>query len=288
MADLLKRLGTGLWLLSEMFPPRTRGPGRVRCALIHARLALTRRVREAMGVRSPVHTSFLGVRVHCASYATLWATFMELFVRREYPIFDEPDDAIIIDCGANVGLAILYFKLALPRARITAFEASPTTFETLKQNMEANRLHDVDIRNQAVAKDVGTLELFVDERNPNSAWASSVRPIAAGKPTLVPAVRLSDVITDRVDILKLDIEGAEHGVLEDLAAHGTFRHIRRIILELHHHMTPDDNRMGRALRILEDAGMHYQLRPAQRWSTDRREFQTFIVDAYWPKDAGAA
>src|SRR3954462_7568786 len=44
----------------------------------------------------------------------------------------------ILDCGANVGLASLFFKRRHPAARITAYEADPSLFAIAKANLTAN------------------------------------------------------------------------------------------------------------------------------------------------------
>jgi len=54
---------------------------------------------------------------------------------------------LIFDCGANIGLATLYFKNLYLGARIVAFEADPETAAVLRENVSANHLQDVSVHN---------------------------------------------------------------------------------------------------------------------------------------------
>lgn len=51
----------------------------------------------------------------------------EIFIRGEYFFETEKTAPVILDCGANIGLATLFFKRIYPKARITCGEADPTT-----------------------------------------------------------------------------------------------------------------------------------------------------------------
>src|SRR2546430_4335867 len=61
----------------------------------------------------------------------------------------------ILDCGANVGLASLFFKRRYPAARITAYEADPALFAIALANLSTNGASDVDLVNAAVWTSAG-------------------------------------------------------------------------------------------------------------------------------------
>jgi hypothetical protein len=73
------------------------------------------------------------------------------------------------------------------------------------------------------------------------------------------AVRLSDFIDREVDLLKLDVEGAERFVLTDLDATGKLRSIKNIVMEYHHHLGPNNDDFSETLRLLEQNGFGYQI-----------------------------
>ena len=52
----------------------------------------------------------------------------------------------------------------------------------------------------------------------------------------VPGRKLSDFIEGPVDLLKLDVEGAEHRILRDLLSSEKIQYIRHMVIEYHHHM----------------------------------------------------
>jgi FkbM family methyltransferase len=72
----------------------------------------------------------------------------------------------IFDCGANIGMATLYFKWLYPNARIEAFEADPTAFAVLEMNIARNRLTNVTAHNCALWDENGQIEFFVDRAQP--------------------------------------------------------------------------------------------------------------------------
>src|SRR5438309_286226 len=69
-------------------------------------------------------------------YEQFAIVFAEIFVPQVYRFTPTRPDPLIFDCGANIGMAVLYFKWMYPRSRIVAFEPEPATFELLKRNVE--------------------------------------------------------------------------------------------------------------------------------------------------------
>ena len=61
----------------------------------------------------------------------------------------------ILDCGANIGLATLYFKLLYPGACITCFEPGAEAFRVLEANISANQLEEVTAFPVALAREAG-------------------------------------------------------------------------------------------------------------------------------------
>lgn len=116
----------------------------------------------------------------------------------------------IIDCGANVGLTSLYFASTYPAARIYSVEADPENFALLRANT-ASEPRIVPVH----ACVVSTPQSAVSFDTFGPAWGR--RNLATGKGTAVPAMTLDELLTKfsiaSVDLLKMDIEGAEREVL---------------------------------------------------------------------------
>lgn len=136
--------------------------------------------------------------------------FKEIFVNNIYSFETESTEPIIFDCGANVGTSCLYFSKYFPKARITAFEADKTISEILKNNLEVNKVNNVEIINKAV---------WIDNKGiyfiPDGADGGSIsKKVTNFK---IDSIRLRDCLTQKkkIDLLKMDIEGAETEVLLD-------------------------------------------------------------------------
>ena len=214
--------------------------------------------------RSIQHERLWGQELSFYDYNAFALGFEEIYLTESYRCSPEPKSPRIIDCGANVGISVAYFLTIYPGARITAFEADPRTFAMLAANRERNGWN-VELVNRAVHNSRGPVPFYSYAEEPGSVVASvqnapTARPYTAQN--TVQAVRLSDYISGTVDLLKMDVEGSEHAVLEDLAERGVLGRIRRIVLEYHHHMNPAEDRLGEFLSTIEKAGFGYDFRAA--------------------------
>lgn len=151
--------------------------------------------------------------------------YREIFLDRGYEVAGLGDAPVILDCGGNIGMSVIWFKQRYPRARITVFEADPQTADLLEENVRALGLTSVTVVRAAVSDVAGKVS-FVPE-------GSLGGHVGDGAGVLVDAVRLSDLITEPVDYLKVDIEGSEFGVLKDLCATGKMALVKYVACELH-------------------------------------------------------
>jgi FkbM family methyltransferase len=101
------------------------------------------------------------------------------------------------------------------------------------KKIQANRLKDVRLLNAAVAGVPGTVPFYSEQAAPGSL-VGSLDPARGGTLAFtVPAVTLSSFIDQPVDFLKIDVEGAEGGVVEDLVASGAIGLVRELVIEAH-------------------------------------------------------
>jgi hypothetical protein len=96
----------------------------------------------------------------------------------------------------------------------------------------------------------------------------------------VEAVRLSPFIQGEVDLLKMDIEGAEGSVVRELAEAGKLKWIKEMFIEYHHHLNPNEDDLSQLFRIFEQNGFGYQIHSAFRRPFVRRVFQDIQIYAY--------
>jgi len=187
---------------------------------------------------------------------------------------------LILDCGANAGMAVLYFKWLYPDCEVWAFEPEPTSFAALQQNVARNHLADVSIHNVALWDADGRLDLFVPANSPGSL-VTSVNPARRGGTAVnVRCARLSSFIEREVDFLKLDVEGAELQVIGDLVESGKIGLIRQMVIEYHHNIPGEPPAVSRLLRMLEDAGFRYHI---SAWSfplVGEEHFQDILIGAF--------
>ena len=229
----------------------------------------------------------LGFHVRFQDYGLFLFLFEEIFVDEDYGFHSQQPNPLIVDCGSNVGMSILYFKKRYPQARIIAFEALKPIYDTLEKNMTVNHLEEVTLYNKAVSDKAGALKFYYDQKQLGSAVegfkGESGQPV---QEMVVEAVRLSDYIKEGVDFLKMDIEGAEMAVLEDLAQHGKLGLIKEMILEYHHHINPEVDNMSSLLSLLEKNGFGYQIRAGKNFLMKRKISQDLLVYAYQKERIG--
>jgi len=184
---------------------------------------------------------------------TLCPQWDDIFVRRSLAFTTSARAPRILDCGANLGLASLFFKRSYPSARITAFEADPSIAEMLATNLRRNGAADVEVVGAAAWISDGDVAFHSD--GADSGAIASHAHAGPGRALRVPAVRLADRLSrERIDLLKLDIEGAEAAVLAD--CEGTLENVGALLVEVHE-FDPDRRQAPAVLQLLERCGFTY-------------------------------
>jgi len=185
--------------------------------------------------------------------------YAEIFRERQYLFETDSTAPFIVDCGANIGMSVLYFKSLFPDARVLAFEPDPRAFACLQENVTGNALLGVRIENAAVARVEGETDFFYDPADPASLRMSIVRERMPKDRRTVRAVQLSHFLEETVDFLKLDVEGAELDVIGELSDAGRLRLVRQMLVEYHHHIDRTQDIFSRLLTLLEENGFGYQI-----------------------------
>ena len=193
--------------------------------------------------------------VRYADLLTLCPQWEDIFVKRTLAFTSASPAPRILDCGANVGLASLFFRQLYPEARITAFEADPALFAILDTNLRANGAGTVETRHAAVWTSAGTLTFQCE--GSDSGMVGSLPGAIDGRATTVPSLRLRDVLDEEpVDLLKLDIEGAEDLVLADCEP--LLHRVKALVMDLHE-FDPSVRQAPRVLDRLSRAGFTYSM-----------------------------
>jgi FkbM family methyltransferase len=218
----------------------------------------------------------LNYRVSSYELSSTRMLFNEIFINQEYFFVSDSPRPFIIDCGSHIGMSILYAKSLYPNARVIGFEPAPGTFRLLSENVRQNGLKDVTLINKAVGGQEGMMKFYGDD----TMTASLLDSRNSGKATEVPVVKLSQYIDRPVDFFKLDVEGAEGPVMEDLAATAKMQMIKIMTIEYHHHIEKNSDALSKFLKLLEDNNFGYQVEAAAETPHTNGSYQDIMIFAY--------
>ena len=204
---------------------------------------------------TPGNIRMMDYDIRYADLLSFCPQWEDIFVKRTLAFTTTSSAPRILDCGANVGLASLFFHRLYPQARITAFEADPALFAILTTNLRANGAVGIETRHVALWTSTGTLTFQCE--GSDSGMIGSLPGAIDGTSTTVPSLRLRDVIDEGlVDLLKLDIEGAEDAVLADCEP--VLHRVKAIVMDLHE-FDPSVRQAPRVLELLTRAGFSYSI-----------------------------
>lgn len=128
-----------------------------------------------------------------------------------------PAGGTFVDIGANCGMASLSAAAAIgPEGRVIAFEPNPEIAAVYSETMRRNGLNSiVTLHNAAIAATDGRMDLFIPSSNHGEA---SLATDFDGRDGRTISVRVSSGTEldqlDRIDLVKIDVEGFEKTVLE--------------------------------------------------------------------------
>jgi len=222
------------------------------------KLALDQQYREIWRLSNlrrytPAVTDLLGVPFKISDGATFLEQYKSIVKDRWYDFFTQDDEPLIIDLGANVGLSVWFFKNLYPCSRVIAFEPDKDLFQILSENIHRLALENVELLNQAAWSSDGEVTFF-----PEGSDAGRVAiPLTCSNYT-VKSASVRPWLSHRVAMLKIDIEGAETVVLEDLA--DLLKNVENLFLE-YHSFAGQPQTLSVILTVLKDAGFRVDLRP---------------------------
>jgi FkbM family methyltransferase len=184
-----------------------------------------------------------------------YVLYKYIFVNRIYHFEAQRSNPLILDCGSNIGMSILYFKKFYPKARIIGFEPDPAIYPYAQKNIEKNSLSDVQLVQAALAGQEGNLTFHSDGKYSSSLATHVVAELPREwKRYEVPCVRLRHYLTEPVDFLKMNIEGTEWEVLAD--SDERLRQVREMVIE-YHHLPGLRKNLHKILTLLNKFGFQY-------------------------------
>jgi len=178
---------------------------------------------QAEGLRHPISLRLRTTDV---------SVFEEIIVNGEYSIDPPQPPRVIVDAGANIGLTSIYFANRFPQARILSIEPERANFEMLRRNTRAypnvvpilGALWRENMPLQLSDPGTGSWGFQTRERRDGEGGDGSV-------PGLTIDLLMQTYGCDAIDVLKVDIEGAEKEVFESPSA--WIDRVGLIMVELH-------------------------------------------------------
>jgi FkbM family methyltransferase len=163
-------------------------------------------------------------------------TFYDIFTNHEYDIDFGFTPETIIDCGANTGLVTVFYKSKYPKSKIIAIEPERSNFEMLVKNTAS--FNNVHCLKNAVWGNEG----FIEISDPGFGnWGFITNETKNESETSVKTVTIKGIMQkfelQNIDVLKIDIEGAEKEVFES-ADKEWLSKTKVILIELHDRLKP--------------------------------------------------
>ena len=216
-------------------------------------------------------TSLLGFPLTFNDPASFPFMYREIFEKEVYYFPTENTHPFIIDCGSNIGLSLIYFKKIYPEATILGFEPDPEAFQTLQENISQSGVNGVELFNKGIWDCNTTLDFRTEGADGGRvATGTDSRNLVR-----IETVRLKEILDNKnIDLLKLDIEGAEFRVLLDCREQ--LHDVKRIFVE-YHSFPGEPQELGSILQILKDAGFRYYL--SNPGLTSENPFDKVVTDA---------
>lgn len=186
-------------------------------------------------LKSPIY-----LRIPSSDILTYW----QVFVDNEYKVNVNREPKVIIDAGANIGLASIYFSNLFPSSTIIALEPEQSNFEILQKNIAPYKniiavqaaLWNENKKINLVDPGLGNSG-FMTESNTDgqNTFGAQIHQIAGMTVNRI----MEEYQLDYIDLFKIDIEGAEHEVF--LSSADWIQNVGSMIVELHERMKPGCN-----------------------------------------------
>lgn len=215
------------------------------------KLNLFEKIRIRLNPRyKNMSTSCVGFPITMVDKSSFLYMYEEIFEEEIYKFKSQNTKLKIIDCGANIGLSVIYFKKLYPESKIIAFEPDPKIFNVLSSNIKYGRLENVELIQKGVSDTQGNIAFIPD----NADGGRLISGKENAEQILVETVKLSDYLSEKVDFLKIDIEGEEVKVIEECK--NQLKNVENIFIE-YHSFVDKEQQLDKLLKILHDTGFRY-------------------------------
>jgi FkbM family methyltransferase len=181
--------------------------------------------------------------------------YHEIYFQQHYKFIPKNKQPVIIDCGANIGLSVIYFHQLIPDAKIIAIEADPNVASILEYNLRTNHCQ-AEVITKAVWNSDDEFLSF------SQAGADAGSFYGTEKIIQVPTIRLQSILAqfEEIELIKIDIEGAEVTVVED--SYMEFKKANKVFIEFHS-FDGQVQKLDQILGLLSSVGFRYKILQAR-------------------------
>ncbi len=191
----------------------------------------------------------------------------ELLVTEDYYFKTDNREPLIIDCGSNFGLSLFYYKKIYPKSKIICFEPLSSMREILKSNIDNNKWSNIQVEPYALWKEDCTMTFKVPV---DDSMAGSLTERRLNNNNFieenVKCTTLSKYLNQKIDFLKIDIEGAELDVL--IESKEFLKNVNYLFCEYHHAL--QNPNLGKIITILEEVGFDINITKSYSYSRGTR------------------
>jgi FkbM family methyltransferase len=185
-------------------------------------------VLSSLPLRQPGRISVLGWDIEYVSGPAVLTNVQYQILKRINDFYPDNDHPTILDLGANIGLSVLNYKRHFTGAKITAFEPDPVFLPVLRNNLNRNGASDVKVIDAAAWTSDGEASWFSEGIDGSKIISNHSEVKQSG---LVKTVDLRNFLDQEIDLVKMDIEGAEFAVIPHLA--GRLASVKNFSIECH-------------------------------------------------------
>lgn len=176
-------------------------------------------------------TKILGADFAFPDSASFVGQYLSIIKTHVYNFKADNDQPYIVDCGANIGVSILYFKKIYPKSEIIAFEPDKNIFSILKKNIDTMGYDSVTLVNKGLWNTEGKIQFIAEGADGGSILPADNGSSGESHIAEIETTSLKPYLQRRVDFLKIDIEGAESTVIDD--CQDLLQNVQRIFIEFH-------------------------------------------------------
>ncbi len=205
-------------------------------------MSIFRSLRKATKSFFKVNASFFPQPVILRNNYSDRAIFLQVFYEKQYDLYDQqlPAAQTIIDAGANIGLASIYFSIKFPNAEIVAVEPEKENFKLLKKN--TNSYNNIDPMQAGIWDKNEAIRIT----NPETLAAGFMVEANNKSDESINGITIRNIMETKnwknIDILKMDIEGAEKEVFSANDMEWLSK-VKVLIIELHDRYKPETTKV---------------------------------------------